>query len=193
MKKNHFAARGKLWIAALSLAAMTTASTVPAAEKDPLRPDVQQQIRKTLQTRVELLDRLTVYSEKQYKQGSLDGNAVLQAQTDLYVAKLLMMKAEAGLPPEPGAACAAVRLYAAEFAGTDMRRHFSGGTLSLSLLLHAQLKTNSAQLKYWNELRKCKHPEGMEKVRRKFPPFNPERRLEDGLLRELLNAEIQSQ
>jgi len=98
MKKNHFAARGKSWIAALSLAAMTTASTVPAAEKDPLRPDVQQQIRKTLQTRVELLDRLTVYSEKQYKQGSLDGNAVLQAQTDLYVAKLLMMKAEAGLP-----------------------------------------------------------------------------------------------
>ena len=140
MKKNNFAAaKEKFVTAVLAAATMFLALPVQVAEKPSPHLNVTQEIRKTLQRRVELLDRLTSNCEKQYKNGSLDGNIVLQSRTDLYAAKLLLMKVEAGLPPEPGAACAAIRLYAAETVGTEMQKRFPGGNLSLYLFINAQM------------------------------------------------------
>ncbi|MBO4630670.1 MAG: hypothetical protein J5858_01970 [Lentisphaeria bacterium] len=192
MKKNDFVVTGKFVIAVWSVAAVLFALPVQAGEKTSPQWNVKQEIRKTLQKRVELLERLTADCEKQYKNGSLDGNMVLQARTDLYAAKLLLMKAEAGLPPEAGVACAAIRLAAAETAGAEMQKRFSGGNLSLFLFLNTLLKANTARLDYLKLLRGCGTPEAMEKVFRELPPFNPERRLDDEWLRELLNAEIQA-
>ena len=193
MKRNHSAMKRKLGIAAISVAAVLSVLPFSAvAVPETIRPEIQRKILSTLRQRVELLVRLTADSEKQYKNGSLDGLAFLRAQMELYQARLLLMKAEMGLPPEAGIAVAAVDFYVSAGHAEAVQTRFSGGNLSLYLYLTAQLKANEAQMLYLNWLSRCENPAVMETARKKLPRYEFGKPLADSFLRELLTAEIKA-
>ena len=178
--------------AVLTAAALLPVFPAAAAPQDPNGNSIQKRIQSTVQNRVDLLTRLVADCEKQYKNGSLGGMSVLKAQTALYRAKILLMKVKAGLPAEPGIAIAMINLYASSAHADDLQKRFSGGNMSLYILLNTQIQANDAELKYLNELRKCKNPGVVENVRKKLPVFDPGKRLSDKLLEELFQAELQS-
>ena len=192
MKKRKFNLMKTTAAAVLTAAALLPVFPAAAAPQDPNGNSIQKRIQNTIQNRVDLLTRLVADSEKQFKKGSLGGMAVLKAQTALYRAKILLLKANAGLPAEPGIAIAVINLYAASAHADDLRKRFSGGNMSLYILLNTQIQANDAELKYLNELRKCKNPGIVENVRKKLPVFDPAKRLSDKLLEELFQAELQS-
>ena len=166
--------------------------TVPCSAAPKGSAAIQQSIRGMVKARVELLTKLVADYEKQYKNGSLNGMSVLKAKTMLYKAELLKMKADAGGTPEPGIAVAVIDLYAVNFYVADLQKRFTRGNMSLSILLNAQLQANDAELKYLTLLKKCRDPEAVEGVRRKLPPFDPAKRIDPKLLRELFEAELKA-
>ena len=178
--------------AVLTAAALLPVFPAAAAPQDPNGNSIQKRIQNTIQNRVDLLTRLVADCEKQFKNGSIGGMAVLKAQTALYRAKLLQMKVKAGLPAEPGIAIAMINLYASSAHADDLQKRFSGGNMSLYILLNTQIQANDAELKYLNELQKCKNPGVVENVRKKLPVLDPAKRLNDQLLEELFQAELQS-
>ena len=64
--------------------------------------------------------------------------------------------------------------------------------MSLSILLNAQLQANDAELKYLTLLKQCRDPEAVEGARKKLPPFDPAKRIDPKLLRELFEAELKA-
>ena len=109
---------------------------------------VPDSIKETLQERVMLLSQLVADYEKQYKNGSLDGNLLTEARTELYAARILLMKAEQGRAAVPGLAVAILRDLVAQRKLKEFEKRFSHGTLGLSNLLKAKLAANGARLKY---------------------------------------------
>lgn len=192
MKKDCFTANGKKTFVPVLMAVVLFALPCRGEEKTSARAGFRQEILSTLRYRVELLDRLTADYEKQYGNGSLDGQSVMRAQTALYTAELLLMKAEAGLPAEPGIAASAISLYAARALAKDMQQRSKGGNLSYSLLLKAELDAAEARLKYLNQLDQCSRPEFIENMWKKLPVYDPAKRLDRKLLKELFEAEIRS-
>ena len=184
-EKLAFILIGAMILAAGSLTAAP--KTLSSAETA-----IRQRIMGTLQSRVDLLSRLVADYEQQYKNGSLGWQAILKAKTALYKAELLRMKAQSGLIPEPGIAIALIDLYAVYAYAADLQKRFPRGGLSLSILLNAQLQANEAELKYFTLLGKCRNPGFMEDVRKKLPPFDPAKRLENRLLKEIFEAEIKA-
>ena len=192
MKTRKFNLMKNTAAAVLTAAALLPVFPAAAAPQDPNGNSIQKRIQSTVQNRVDLLTRLVADCEKQYKNGSLGGMSVLKAQTALYRAKILLLKVKAGLPAEPGIAIAMINLYAASAHADDLRKRSAGGNMSLYILLNTQIQANDAELKYLNELRKCKNPGIVENVRKKLPVFDPAKRLNDKLLEELFQAELQS-
>ena len=192
MKKRNFNLMKKTAAAVLAVAALLPVFPAAAAPQDPNGNSIQKRIQNTIQNRVGLLTRLVADCEKQYKNGSIGGMAVLKAQTALYRAKILLLKVKAGLPAEPGIAIAMIDLHAASAHADELRKRSAGGNMSLYILLNTQIQANDAELKYLNELQKCKNPGVVENVRKKLPVFDPAKRLNDKLLEELFNAEIKS-
>ena len=192
MKRRNFELMKNMAAAVLTAAALLPVFPAAAAPQNPNGDSIQKRIQGTVQARVSLLARLVADCEKQYKNGSLGGMSVLKAQTALYRAKLLQMKVKAGLPAEPGIAMAMIDLYAASAYANELRKRFAGGNMSLYILLNTQIQANDAELKYLNELQKCKNPGVVENVRKKLPVFDPAKRLNDKLLEELFQAELQS-
>ena len=192
MKTRKFNLMKNTAAAVLTAAALLPVFPAAAAPQNPNGNSIQKRIQSTVQNRVDLLTRLVADCEKQYKNGSLGGMSVLKAQTALYRAKILLMKVKAGLPAEPGIAIAMINLYAASAHADDLRKRSAGGNMCLYILLNTQIQANDAELKYLNELRKCKNPGIVENVRKKLPVFDPAKRLNDKLLEELFQAELQS-
>jgi len=190
--KKHFNLMKNTAAAVLTAAALLPVFPAAAAPQNPNGNSIQKRIQSTVQNRVDLLTRLVANCEKQYKNGSLGGMSVLKAQTALYRAKILLLKVKAGLPAEPGIAIAMINLYAASAHADELRKRSAGGNMSLYILLNTQIQANDAELKYLNELRKCKNPGIVENVRKKLPVFDPAKRLNDKLLEELFQAELQS-
>ena len=177
-------------IAAAFMFGLQPCSAAPAGSAD--KSGIRQRICGTLKARVNLLSRLVSDYEKQYKNGSLSGMPLLIAKTQLYKSELMMMKAEAGLAPEPGIAIAVVEFYAAAACAKELQKRFTRGNMALSTLLNAQLQANNAELKYLTLLQQCSRPEVMESVRKKMPPFDPGKKLDAKLLRELFEAELKA-
>lgn len=192
MKKSNFKLMKNTAAAVLTAAALLPVFPASAAPQNQNGKSIRNRIQGTIQARVTLLTNLVADSEKQYKKGALGGMSVLKAQTALYRAKLLQMKVKAGLPAEPGIAIAMIDLYAASAYANELRKRFTGGNMSLSILLNAQIQANDAELKYLNELLKCKNPGVVENVRKKLPVFDPAKRLNNQLLAELFDAELKS-
>lgn len=190
MKKRNFVMTKKIAMVLAAAAVMFGAWTCPAAPNG--QASIQQRLRGTLKSRVDLLTRLVADYEKQYKNGSLGGMSVLKAKIMLYKAELLKMKADAGGTPEPGIAIAVIDLYAVTAYVADLQKRFTRGNMSLSILLNAQLQANDAELKYLNLLKRCRQPEAVEAVRKKLPPFDPAKRLDQKLLQELFEAELKA-
>lgn len=190
MKKRNFVMTKKIAMVLAAAAVMFGAWTCPAAPNG--QASIQQRLRGTLKSRVDLLTRLVADYEKQYKNGSLGGMSVLKAKIMLYKAELLKMKADAGGTPEPGIAIAVIDLYAVTAYVADLQKRFTRGNMSLSILLNAQLQANDAELKYLNLLKRCRQPEAVEAVRKKLPPFDPAKRLDQKLLQELFDAELKA-
>lgn len=120
-------------------------------------PSVPVRIRETLQERVTLLSQLVADYEKQFKNGSLDGNLLTEARTELYAAKILLMKADRGRAAVPGIAVAILRNLIAQRKLEEVEKRYSGGTLGLSNLLKAKLAANEAQLNYLQALQNGKY------------------------------------
>ena len=74
----------------------------------------------------------------------------------------------------------------------ERQKRFTRGNMALSTLLNAQLQANDAELKYLTLLQRCSHPEVMEAVSKKMPPFDPGKQLDAKLLRELFEAELKA-
>ena len=189
MKERIFVMTGKI---ALIAAAAILFGAMPCSAAPKGSAAIQQRIRGTVKSRVELLTKLVADYEKQFKNGSLNGMSVLKAKTMLYKAELLQMKANAGLLPEPGIAAAAIDLYAVNFYVADLQKRFTRGNMTLSILLNAQLQANDAELKYLTLLKQCRDPEAVEGARKKLPPFDPAKRIDPKLLRELFEAELKA-
>ncbi|MBQ9338346.1 MAG: hypothetical protein IJS14_13730 [Lentisphaeria bacterium] len=128
---------------------------------------VPDSIKETLQERVMLLSQLVADYEKQYKNGSLDGNLLTEARTELYAARILLMKAEQGRAAVPGLAVAILRDLVAQRKLKEFEKRFSHGTLGLSNLLKAKLAANGARLKYLQALQPGKYHE--DRLRRLLP------------------------
>ncbi len=190
MKKRDFVMTKKIAMVLAAAAVVFGAWTCPAAPNG--QASIQQRLRGTLKSRVDLLTRLVADYEKQYQNGSLGGMSVLKAKIMLYKAELLKMKADAGGTPEPGIAVVVIDLYAATAYVTDLQKRFTRGNMTLSILLNAQLQANDAELRYLTLLKQCRRPEAVEDVRKKLPPFDPAKRLDPQLLRELFAAEIKA-
>ena len=105
MKKTRSGIRKKPLLVILAAGFLLTVPVIAANEN----PAVPVSIRETLQERVKLLSRLVADYEKQFENGSLDGNLLTGARTELYVAKILLMKAEQGRAAVPGIAVAILR------------------------------------------------------------------------------------
>ena len=193
MKERKFVMTQKIAMVLAAAAFIFGSQLCPAAPKEPKGLSaIQQQIRNTLKSRIDLLTKLVADYEKQYKNGSLGGMSVLKAKNLLYKAELLKMKADAGLPPEPGIAVAVIDLYAVTAYVADLQKRFTRGNMSLSILLNAQIQANDAELKYLNLLKQCRQPGEVEAVRKKLPPFDPAKRLDHKLLQELFAAELKA-
>jgi len=106
------------------------------------------QIREVLQQRVELLSRLAADHEKQFADGSLGGEILLETKSELYTAKLLLMKAEMGHKAVPGIAAALLRSLMAQRQAEEVEKNFSAGLLAPETLLKAKLAANDARLRY---------------------------------------------
>ena len=152
-------------------------------------PSVPASIRETLQTRVKLLSQLVSDYEKQFKNGSLDGNLLTEARMELYTAKILLMKAEQGRAAVPGIAVAILRNLIAQRKLQAVEKRYSGGALGLSNLLKAKLEANEAQLKYLQALQNGKYDEA--RLRQLMPGLakTDPAKLDDSFLQTLLSIE----
>ena len=185
MKKTRSGIRKKPLLVTLAVAFLLTVPVIAANEKPP----VPVSIRETLQERVKLLSRLVADYEKQFENGSLDGNLLTGARTELYVAKLLLMKAEQGRAAVPGIAVAILRNLVAQRKMEEVEKRYSNGALGWSNLLKAKLEANDARLKYLQALQNGKYDE--MRLRQLMPVLakaDPAR-LDDKFLQALLNVE----
>ena len=191
MGKNLFFARGKIFLFGVCLAVFSgLAFPVKADENPPDRGRIERQVRETLRRRIDLLVRLTADYERQYKAGSVDGKMVLEAQTELYEAKLLLMKAESGRPAVPGIAAAFIRFYMASGCADEMKKAYSGGQLALSSLLKAQLGANSAELDFLRALQtQPYHADRLHRLSAALRKPDVAVRLDDKFLRSVLEIE----
>ena len=155
MKKTRSGIRKKPLLVILAAGFLLTVPVIAANEN----PAVPVSIRETLQERVKLLSRLVADYEKQFENGSLDGNLLTGARTELYVAKILLMKAEQGRAAVPGIAVAILRDLVARRQMEAVEKRYSNGTLGLSNLLKAKLEANEAQLRYLQALQNGKYDE----------------------------------
>lgn len=190
MRKTTFRP-GRIYFSVVILSAVL-GFTVPLSglEIPPERGKIAGKICSTLRRRVELLLRLTADYERQYRAGSVDGKMVLAAQTELYIAKLLLMKAESGREPVPGIAVAFIRFYMASGCGREMGKCYPGGQLALSSLLNAQLQANAAELHFLQLLQTCPyHAERLRRIAQSLGEPDPALRLSDEFLRSLLDVE----
>lgn len=191
MRKNVFRVKEKIFLCGIS-AVLLLGITFPAAGTDiPLdRKQIGVKICETLRKRVDLLLKLTADYERQYKAGSLGERQVLNAQTELYEAKLLLMKAEAGRPAVPGIAVAFIRFYMASGFGKEMEKYYPQGQLALSSLLKAQLQVNSAELDFLQKLQTLPyHADRLQQISKVLKKPDPKVRLTDDFLRSLLEVE----
>lgn len=188
MKTHTLGMNGK--IALLALAALLLTMGSGAAEKTRNDSSIGQRMVETLQRRVALLNRLTADCEQQFKNGSLGGYPVLEAQIALYEAKLLLMKAEAGRPAVPGTAVAWLRYRILSGYAADFEKRYRSGQLALSSLLKAQLKANQAELDFLRCLQTGKYnAERLRRLSAMLGKPDPAVRLKDGFLRSLLEIE----
>lgn len=191
MRKNVFQARGKIFLCGIS-AGILLGVVSPAFGTDiPVdRKQLGAKICETLRKRVDLLLRLTADYERQYKAGSLGERQVLDTQTELYEAKLLLMKAEAGRPAVSGISVAFLRFYMASGYGKEMEKYFPQGQLALSSLLKVQLQANSAELDLLRMLQtQPYHADRLQKILKSLRKPDPKVRLTDDFLRSLLEIE----
>ena len=115
---------------------------------------------------------------------------VLEAQTELYEAKLLLMKAESGRPAVPGIAAAFIRFYMASGCADEMKKAYSGGQLALSSLLKAQLGANSAELDFLRALQtQPYHADRLHRLSAALRKPDVAVRLDDKFLRSVLEIE----
>ena len=191
MRNNFFHSKGKIFLCGIT-AAVLLGMAFPAFGTDipSDRRQLGAKICETLRKRVDLLLKLTGDYERQYKIGSLGERQVLDAQTELYAAKLLLMKAEAGRPAVPGIAVAFIRFYMASGYGKEMEKYYPQGQLALSSLLKAQLQANSAELDLLHMLQtQPYHADRLQKVLKNLRKPDPKVRLTDDFLRSLMEIE----
>jgi|GEM_PF-6757560 len=191
MRKNVFPAKGKIFLCGFSAAVLLGMAFPAFGTEIPVdRKQIGAKIRETLRRRVDLLLRLTNDHERQYQTGSLGEKQVLDAQTELYEAKLLLMKAEAGRPAVPGIAVAFIRFYMASGYGKEMEKYYPQGQLALSSLLKAQLQANSAELDLLRMLQTQPYrADRLQKILKSLRKPDPRVRLTDDFLRSLLEVE----
>ena len=189
-KKLLFAGR-KIFLFGVCFAAFTGLSfPVEADENQPACDRIERKIQDALSRRVDLLARLTADYESQYKAGSLGGKQVLAAQTELYAAKILLMKARSGRPAVPGIAVAFIRFYMASGSGKQMEKYFPKGQLALSSLLNAQLQANEAELNFLRALQTHPyHADRLQRISESLRTPDPAVRLSDKFLRTVLDIE----